>query len=737
MTILSTFLTTSRSYAYILCMNSKESFAYYFKKYRLKSEFETLSDFADALAENGIVYETSIFSHWQKGTRIPKDRFLLLKMINIFISRGGIRSDTEANLLLESAGQGYLTEGEKKQFEDINASAPFLIPPMLPTFIDRKMEIRKIVAALKNKKRVLMIGSTGTGKTSLAIAIAHALRQEYPDGVLWAQTSSTNTMSILANFALAYKENIFFMRDIDSRSEFVRTLLSTKKALLILDNISSNKEISKLLPISPSLSVILTSQSRHLQVPNSCIVDIKSFDERKASLLFIKILGISFFTKYKKELLDLANLVGYLPLALSLLAKKVQQLENMDFKEISLAIKTDTLRYLRYQDQNIQDIFELSFQSLKNQEKELFISLSILKGPDFSIEIVYCMHQQLTKMQTAEILEELVEKSFLQRSREKRYALHPALRIFAESKNPPRSYYNKILEFFLEQFEKTQREKMPQLSRIEPEVETIIHVFKKSYDYGNWKLIIKLWEYITIILWDLGRWDELVELSSLVIDICNKTNQLEAKAQCYLRDLSLVYFQRNENKQAKLILREGLSIARSLHNDNLTAYGFLRLGMISLQEKKCKEAINYLRKSLQIFQKLDEHARIGECLCYLSNAYLKTKRNGLAKKTVRKALEICTLIDHKRCQADSLSYLAEIYISEHNYQEAKKLLLKSLQVDDEIVRRGQIWIYNTAALSQIEDLTGFPKKAEKYHKEFIKNNKFVKLSWRLRDLRLK
>lgn len=714
----------------------KKNFAYYFKKYRLKSEFETLSDFADVLAEHGIVYETSIFSHWQKGTRTPKDRFLLLKIIEVFIAREGIRSITEADLILESAGQGYLTEGEKKQFNDINASAPFLLPPILPTFVGREKEVEEIVTALKNNKRVLIIGSGGTGKTALAIVVAHALRQEYPDGVLWTQASNTDMMSVLANLALAYKENIFFMRDVDSRSEFVRSLLSKKRALLVLDNISSNKEVSKLLPISPSLSVIVTSQLRNLHIPDAYTLDLKSFDEKETEILFVKILSIPFFTKHKKELLELAGLIGYLPLALSLLAKKIQQLENLDFKEISLAIKTDTLHYLHYQDQNIQDIFELSFQSLRNQEKDIFTSLSVLKGADFSINIVSYMHGELTKMQTVEILEELVEKSFLQRSREKRYTLHPALRLFAESKKPSKSYYNKVLEFFLDQFIKTHREKMLQLSEIEPEVETIIHVFRKSYENRDWETITKLWEYITIVLWDLGRWDDLIELSSLIIDICNKTHNLELKARCYLRDISLVYFQRNKNRQAKLILQEGLDIAQNLSNPTLIAYGLLRFGMVNLQEKKYKTAIKYLKRSLHIFRKLNEPARIGECLCYLSNAYLKILQPTTAKRMIKEALKVCAIIDHKRCQADALSYLAEIYISEKNYQEAKKLLLKSLQIDNEIVRRGQIWIYNTAALSLIENLIGSSKKAKKYYEDFKKINKFVYLSWRLRDLKL-
>lgn len=93
------------------------TFSSFFKRFRLKSGFATLSDFGDALAEKGFVFENSLFSHWQKANRIPKNRSLLIIIIKIFIEKGGIESIKEANSFLESTGQGYLTESE---IEDIS-----------------------------------------------------------------------------------------------------------------------------------------------------------------------------------------------------------------------------------------------------------------------------------------------------------------------------------------------------------------------------------------------------------------------------------------------------------------------------------------------------------------------------------------------------------------------------------------------------------------------------------------
>lgn len=91
-------------------------FAQLFKKYRLKSEFESLSKFADAFATKGYFYEVSIFCHWQKGRRIPTKRSVLLTIVELFIESGAITSLDKANEFLDSAGQGYMTKKEQIKF---------------------------------------------------------------------------------------------------------------------------------------------------------------------------------------------------------------------------------------------------------------------------------------------------------------------------------------------------------------------------------------------------------------------------------------------------------------------------------------------------------------------------------------------------------------------------------------------------------------------------------------------
>ena len=126
-------------------MQEHSTFGELFKKYRLKAEFSTLSQFGNALAQAGFIYEDSIYSHWQKNIRVPKDRKLLLTIIKIFIDRDGIQTTIEANRFLESTGQGYLTPEELIL---VSKNAPFqentITPAKALTFLLTTIQSKRI-----------------------------------------------------------------------------------------------------------------------------------------------------------------------------------------------------------------------------------------------------------------------------------------------------------------------------------------------------------------------------------------------------------------------------------------------------------------------------------------------------------------------------------------------------------------------------------------------------------------
>lgn len=88
------------------------SFSNFFNQYRLRAGFRTLGEFGKSLAEEGYVYEDSIFSKWRKGERIPRDRDVILAICRTFTTRQAIEDADAINKTLQCLGLRDLSAEE-------------------------------------------------------------------------------------------------------------------------------------------------------------------------------------------------------------------------------------------------------------------------------------------------------------------------------------------------------------------------------------------------------------------------------------------------------------------------------------------------------------------------------------------------------------------------------------------------------------------------------------------------
>jgi len=147
MTKLSDKLTNDKGGVIVLLMTQRENtFGELFKKYRLKSEFPTLSQFGNALAQEGFIYEDSLYSHWQNNVRIPRDRKLLFALIKLFIKKGGITTINDVDSFLSSTGLGYLTDQEKIYTLSLfNTSTKTISPKATLMFLNSTAQSKKVM----------------------------------------------------------------------------------------------------------------------------------------------------------------------------------------------------------------------------------------------------------------------------------------------------------------------------------------------------------------------------------------------------------------------------------------------------------------------------------------------------------------------------------------------------------------------------------------------------------------
>lgn len=190
-------------------MKNNILFAVLFKKFRLRAGFATLSEFGRALADEGFIFEDSIFSHWQKGSRTPKERTLLLILIKIFVKRDSIASIKEMNALMESAGHGYLTEQELEELtKSTNAISKPHPPPKILEFLKAIGRSKKILRTgwvrekIKNPESIaahsfrlsviamILADELGLDKEKLIkMALLHDLGEVITGDIVWSRGS--------------------------------------------------------------------------------------------------------------------------------------------------------------------------------------------------------------------------------------------------------------------------------------------------------------------------------------------------------------------------------------------------------------------------------------------------------------------------------------------------------------------------------------------------------------------
>lgn len=693
-----------------------------FKKFRLKSQFKTLSQLSDTLTELNLFYEESIFSRWEHGNRIPKSRDVLLSLIKLFIERGGITNLNEVNDFLEAAGQGYLTESEIKLFSIKSLRlSPFLAPRDIPYFTGRKKYLFSIRKKLLKGKIVLIYGLAGCGKTSLAIRLAHMLRGNFPDGILWFCLDTSLPINILTSIAGNYGEDISKMQDLHNCASYIRSLLSSKKVLIIFDNADKDSRLDLLLPNSKNNSVLITSRNADT---GSLLLDeriyLSPFSDNEVLMFFEKILGKHFVSNNKKGLLEISELVSSLPLAISLIAQQMSK-ANINIYDVAREIKKRKIRLrdFAYENKNFYTAIEFSYKRLNNRLKKFFKSLSVFTGKDFSHEAVSYVNK-IGLAETKIMLSDLINNSLLEYSSLDRYRLHPMIKYFLQNKGINKIYYERAINFYTAFLNKTSHHINYFLS-IRSEIDNIFFLFEKCL--GKFKfndILFRFWREINKFLWFSGYWGYFYSLNKKIYHLSSESEKsLFRKYVCI--DLSCVCYWLGYLNLAEKYAKEGLIVASSLNDKNFLAQAKDRLGKIYQLKNGFNKSIKYLRSAYNFFNKTNDYEKIGNVLRHIGEGYMYIKKFNKAEEyfnlALKKYLKIKDLSLRNMYQALINSHLGVSFIKQHKLITAKKLFIASLNLEKITGGRAGTKIGSKLGLGLIYGKMGQLNTAKKYFKE--------------------
>jgi len=616
--------------------------------------------------------------------------------------------------------------------------SPFQTPRITPYFVGREKEIDKISKILTRKQGSLIAiyGLPGVGKTVLAIRVAQLLQNQFPDGILWSRLDICSPINILAKIANTYGKDIAQIKDLQARSELVRSMLAHKKALLIFDNAQSSKQLQPLLPGNTKCSVIVTSRNSSLAaLSDAAIINLKPFSFEENTLFFTKKLGQKWVKIYKKQAEQISKLTGSLPLALDIAINKIKKSTKETLNNFIQQLKKEKNRLtdLAYEDVNVRSSLKLSYKSLDLKEKAIFDCLGVFAGVDFSLEAIQAILGK-KKTQAKRGLDKLVDKSLLEHSVKNRYRLHSLIRLYAREKIKGKTPYLKLAGFYSRKLDEiVGKWTFEKYQLIEKEVENILGLCWWLLEQKEIDILDKVWKNFSQFLFEIGLWEELLLFGEKIFKSCHLPKHQKIKTESTVNLLSWTALWQGNLGRAQKLASEGLAIAEKIKDKHLIALAKLRLGNIFYYRKNYPQAEELLVSSQKMFEKLGNQGRAARALIYL--AHIPQKQGDLkeALKVYKKALKVSKKINDKRAQCVALTNLGNVAREEGEFGKARSFIIKSKRLAKKTKRNDACNAWNDYRLAFLEwDLSNW-QQAENYLLKARKKFKQLDMKGVLKD----
>ncbi|GAA2774818.1 BTAD domain-containing putative transcriptional regulator [Streptomyces showdoensis] len=327
------------------------------------------------------------------------------------------------------------------------------VPHQLPADIADFVADGQRLAALENAlaggegRRTVPLaaitGKPGTGKSTLAVHVAHALAETgFPDGQLYCDLRGTTgapatPVEVLGRFLRALGiPGQLIPESLDERAEMYRTRLASRRVLVVLDDAAGEGQVLPLLPGSRGCAVLVTSRARLTALPGAHRVELDVLDEDRALELLSRIIGEERVTGEAVAAEALVRTVGRLPLALRIVAARLAARPHWTLASMvhRLANERHRLDELAHGEMTMRASLSLTYEGLAPSDRGLLRLLSMAQAPTLPSWLAGALLDDRRPF-PSDLLEPLVDVQMLDVAGMEtggfRYRFHEIIRVYA------------------------------------------------------------------------------------------------------------------------------------------------------------------------------------------------------------------------------------------------------------------------------------------------------------------
>lgn len=307
--------------------------------------------------------------------------------------------------------------------------------PALPAHWIERADLLARAAAVAGGGVVALVGMGGTGKSALAGRVAAETAQAFPDGCFWIDLAAEEGEESLARIARAFGHDITAL-DTKDRPRIVRSLLTRRRVLLVLDDAWSVESTDLFLPPPAGCAALVTTRNEAVATAVATdVIAVDSLEREHAAAMLARVFGTQ---DAMPDLAGLAEMLGGLPLALELagkLARKQARRPGFAWDAFAASFATPAQRLgLGLADASVRAAFDTTWtRALDAPRQRAFALLGLFEPGEISTaEAAAAWHAAADAART--ILDDLVDLSLIRFVDKVTVQLHPLLADYAQEK---------------------------------------------------------------------------------------------------------------------------------------------------------------------------------------------------------------------------------------------------------------------------------------------------------------